>query len=134
MSIVYKPMDGLFDYFRAFSKDKVKANLLPRVLMHSFTGSADVVNGLVRTPKIGKKFYFSFSAVINLQNSSKKLDAALAMVPEDRILLESDTNVCGFQDNGMKQILTYVSKIRNWTEEETATKTTNNAKQFFGLI
>jgi len=121
----------LFDFFRKYSQDKTKT--LPPVLFHSYTGSADMVIGLIKMPKVGKMFYFSFSSVINLQNSSKKLESAVAVVPENRLLLESDWNACQYQENGMWEILTYVANVRNWTPEETANITTKNAEVFFGI-
>jgi len=119
----------LFDFFRKFSKDKTK--VLPPVLWHSYTGSADMVTGIIKIPKIGKKFYFSFSSAINLNNDSKKLDAAVAAVPEDRLLIESDWHRVDNQYNSIKEIVAFISKIRNWTEQETIEITTRNAIEFF---
>uniref|UniRef100_A0A6B2LJY3 TatD related DNase n=1 Tax=Arcella intermedia TaxID=1963864 RepID=A0A6B2LJY3_9EUKA len=123
----------LFDFFRDIAKDKTKAENLPPVLLHSFTGSADMVTGLLKIPKVGKKFYFSFSAIINLTNSSKKLDAAIQIVPEDRLLLESDWNYCSNQEKGMSDIIGYISKMRNWTVDQTITISTQNATTFFSI-
>jgi len=124
-------MDGYLNFFRKFIKDKTK--ILPPVLWHSYTGSADMIEGLIRIPKIGRKFYFSFSSAINLNNSSKKLDAAVVAVPEDRILIESDWHLTGHQYKSMIEIVAFISKLRNWSPQQTIDITTRNANEFFGF-
>jgi len=118
----------LLQFFIDFSKDKSK--FFPPVLCHSWTGSADTIQSLLKIPRVSKKFYFGFSGAINLTNSSKKLDAAILAVPQDRIVMESDRSK---YRPGNQRIIGYIAKLRGWTVEETAQITTENALTFFSL-
>ncbi len=55
-----------------------------RGIMHSYSGSAEMVPELVK-----RGWYISFSGVVTYKNASKTLDA-LRAVPQDRLLLETD--------------------------------------------
>jgi len=58
----------------------------PRGVMHCYNGSAETAKDLLRIPDL----YFSFSGVITYQNTRKPLEA-LAVLPMDRILIETDS-------------------------------------------
>eukprot|EP00959_Pyramimonas_sp_CCMP1952_P465773 9488906-Pyramimonas_sp.AAC.1 len=61
----------------------------PKVMLHSFGGSHEMIKGFIKLPKIGNRFYFSFSSAINATNLDKLVQRIQA-VPDDRLLLESD--------------------------------------------
>jgi len=122
----------LFDYFKDIAKRWGKTG--PNILLHSFSGSADMIRGLTLLPHIGSKFYFSFSAAINLESGSKKLDAAIQGVPKERLLIESDLPHSGSQAKVMILILNYITKLRDWSTEETILLTRNNSLRFWGLL
>jgi len=125
----------LFDYFRALGKQrKLAKQPIPNILLHSWSGSADMVAGLTRLPHIGSKFYFSFSSAINLNSGSKKLEAAIEFVPKDRLLIESDLPCVSSQPKVMLTILHHIGKVRDWSQEETIKITKENSLRFFGLI
>eukprot|EP00854_Cymbomonas_tetramitiformis_P016523 gene16523-19618_t len=64
--------------------------LPPRIMLHSFGGNPEVVKGFTRMPRVGGRFYFSFSNEINCKTPAKTLER-IRQVPDDRVLLESDT-------------------------------------------
>ncbi|MCD7776126.1 MAG: TatD family hydrolase [Firmicutes bacterium] len=55
-----------------------------RILLHCFSGSAETAQEYV---KLG--FYFSFGGVLTFKNA-KKARAALSVIPNDRLMLETD--------------------------------------------
>jgi len=57
---------------------------IPRMLIHAFGGAADLVG-----PLAGMGAYFSFSATV-LNPSHRRAAAALAAVPRNRLLVETD--------------------------------------------
>lgn len=61
------------------------------------------------------------------------IQEAIKIVPEDKLLLESDWNDCLPQPEGMHDILEMVAEIRGWSLEHTAKLTTENSLRFFGL-
>jgi len=122
----------LFDYFRALGKQRAKQPI-PNILLHSWSGSADMVAGLTRLPHIGSKFYFSFSSAINLSSGSKKLEGSIMFVPKDRLLIESDLPCVSSQSKVMLRILRHIGNVRQWSQEETIKITKENSLRFFGL-
>eukprot|EP01129_Flabellula_baltica_P015471 TRINITY_DN7899_c0_g1_i1.p1 TRINITY_DN7899_c0_g1~~TRINITY_DN7899_c0_g1_i1.p1 ORF type:complete len:278 (+),score=57.13 TRINITY_DN7899_c0_g1_i1:120-836(+) len=119
----------LLDYFRGLAKKKVP--YFPKVLLHSFTGHKEMVKSFLKVPRVGKRFYFSFSAAINLTNGSKKLNEAILEIPDDRILIESDQSTIHGERKAMSKIIEYLSELKGWDHEETIRITTENALRFF---
>lgn len=75
-------------HFRDAMEDAV--NILqeyqPSGVLHCYNGSAETARALLKIPDL----YFSFSGVITYQNARKPLEA-LAVIPDDRILIETDS-------------------------------------------
>lgn len=72
-----KAFGAFLDFFRA-QKDAL--DFPPVIVMHSFSGAKDVITSLLKIPKIGSRFYFSFSTVINVHDDepSKRLLESIA--------------------------------------------------------
>ncbi|KAI9152421.1 Cut9-interacting protein scn1 [Blastocladiella emersonii ATCC 22665] len=102
----------------------------PRIMLHSFTGSPDLLKQLVNLKGIGPRLYFSFSVVVNAR--SPKFAARIAACPDDRILIESDVHRADSVDGYMDQVLTVVADAKGWSLDDTAARTTENAVRFFG--
>jgi len=115
----------LFDFFKNLK------NYPPAVVMHSYGGSTDIVNGLLKIAKYGKRFYFGFSHCINVSHESPKLLAVMKMIPRERILIESDQNTPLYLDEDILKMCQLVAKTREWTVEETIQITSQNAKSAF---
>jgi len=113
--------------FRALKPE----NCPPKVMLHSFGGSSDMIAGFTKIPKIGNRFYFSFSHVINKKGSSQKLVDCIRKVPDDRLLIESDVGSSQQIDQGLLDICQVVANIKDWTMDETAQTTFENFKRFY---
>ncbi len=104
-------------------------------VMHSFSGSAEVAAELSK-----KGWYISFSGPVTYKNAAKVKEAA-AIVPQDRILIETDCpylppvphrgelNYSGY----MKHTCAAVAEIRACSFEEMAKATHENAMRLFGI-
>ena len=104
-------------------------------VMHSYSGSAEVARQLC-----DKGWYISFSGPVTYKNAAKVKEAA-AIVPEDRILVETDSpylppvphrgkmNYSGY----MHYTLEAVADIRQKTPEDMAAITVANTCRLFGI-
>jgi len=106
-----------------------------RGIMHSFSGSAEMARELV---SLG--YYISFSGTLTFTNAKKPKEAA-AVVPKDRLLIETD---CPYlaphplrgtlnHSGNLKYTNAVLASILGISEEECAILTANNAKRIFGL-
>ena len=102
--------------------------LPPTVAMHSYTGSVDTVHALVRLGGATTVF-FGFSACICLR-SPDKARAAIAAVPADRLLLESDHADPRHVLTDLATILNVVCEVKGWTPSEALARTTANAHRW----
>jgi len=106
-----------------------------RGVFHSFSGSAEMVKELV---KLG--YYISFSGVVTFKNASSILKA-VAEVPEDRLLIETDAPYLapvpyrGKTNNSsyMYETARKLAEVRGVTTEEIADITCRNACELFGI-
>ncbi len=104
-------------------------------VLHSFSGSAEVARQLS-----SKGWYISFSGPVTYKNAVKVKEAA-AVVPDDKILIETDCpylppvphrgelNHSGY----LKYTCQVVADLRGRTFEEMAALTSRNAMTFFGI-
>jgi Tat protein secretion system quality control protein TatD with DNase activity len=70
--------------------------------------------------------FFGFSAVICMR-AEERSRAAIACVPDDRILVETDVGETKRVDELMRSIVDVVSQVKQWTREQTALLTRQNA-------
>lgn len=104
-------------------------------VLHSYSGTAEMARQLC---DLG--WYISFSGPVTYKNANKVKEAA-AVVPSDRIMIETDCpylppvphrgkiNYSGY----MKHTCETVAEIRGTTPDEMARITYENACRFFGL-
>lgn len=102
----------------------------PAVMLHSFGGDVQVISQFTKMPAIGRRFYFSFSTVINGRAPEKML-ARIAAVPDDRLLLESDQNTPLAVDDALCAALQAVAAAKGWGVEEALERTFSNYREFF---
>ena len=106
---------------------------LPAILLHSFSGPTDRIMELV---KLG--CYFSFSATV-LNPSSRRAKEAVASVPDNRILLESDSPFLAQQKGQRNEpsvisdICAEIATIRNMTCEQIERIVFENGRAFFSF-
>ena len=107
--------------------------LPPRILLHCYSGSAEMVREFGRYD-----CYFAFGGVITF---AKNKGSVLQAVPRDRLLLETDcpymTPVPLRGQTNMPAYVRYVcaraAELLGETEQRIEMITTENAKRFFGL-
>mmetsp|Transcript_75817 Transcript_75817/g.152350 ORF Transcript_75817/g.152350 Transcript_75817/m.152350 type:complete len:120 (+) Transcript_75817:3-362(+) len=109
--------------------------LPPRLYLHSYTGSAGMVDSLSRMKRFGPRFYFGFSTFVNAR--SPKTRDVLRAVPADRLLLESDLEDSGpmgaDRKRDLEKMVLLISEARGWGIEETWERTYENARNFYKL-
>ncbi|KAF9428536.1 hypothetical protein BGZ94_002021 [Podila epigama] len=103
--------------------------LPPRLCMHSYGGSVDMLRAFVKMDH-PPEIFFSFSILINGRLQSNKLKELILAVPGDRLLIESDHHSHTMVDNLLVDMAEKVAEIRGWTVEETIDKTTRNWHRF----
>ncbi|MEL7052383.1 MAG: TatD family hydrolase [Cyanobacteria bacterium J06588_5] len=118
----------LEDFFE--SDGKVKG------VMHCWTGSPEETQ-----PFLDLGFYVSFSGIVTFKNA-KQVKASAQMVPDDRILVETD---CPFlspvpkrkekrnQPAFVRYVAEHVAELRGVSLEALAAQTTLNAQRLFNL-
>lgn len=95
------------------------------------SGGALYVEGLTRMKRWGTRFYFGFSAVVNMR--SPKTAAVIRAVPADRLLLESDLVSPERAEADLRTLLAFVAEAKGWDVDETARITRENAERFYGV-
>ncbi|KAJ5503446.1 hypothetical protein N7463_006320 [Penicillium fimorum] len=87
----------------------------PRICMHSYTGSVEPIRQFLHRSN-PSDVYFSFSKAINFSGAAeKKVGDVIKVLPEDRILIESDLHVAGLQmDEMLEDVARQVCRLRGW--------------------
>lgn len=109
----------------------------PRGVMHCYNGAPEITRELLKIPEL----YFSFSGVITYKNARKAVES-LAILPSDRILLETDCPYLAPEpfrrercDSRMiARTAKRMAEIRGITPEELEEQTCVNAKKLFKII
>lgn len=81
----------------------MKQKQVPKIMMHSYGGSREMIKQLTRIPMAGDKIFFSFSSIVN----SRKSDVAkvIKAVPINRLLIESDVSNIEVVDEELEKTL-----------------------------
>jgi len=103
-------------------------------VLHCFTGGREFAQKI-----LDLNFYISFSGIITFRNASDVREAA-RMVPEDRLLIETDSPYLapepyrGKQNEPayLKRVAEALAEIRGCSVERIAKMTTDNAECLFG--
>jgi len=107
----------------------------PRGVMHCFSGSAEIAREVV-----SMGMYVGFTGVVTFKNAKKALKA-LAEVPLDRLLVETDCPYMSPEPNRGKRChsgylpftIASMAAAKNVPSEEMAEITARNAEKLFGL-
>ena len=114
------------------NSDDIKRSLPPIIVLHSYGGSVEIIKSLLAIEKqLHTQFYFGFSSCIN--SRSPKTIPVAGTVPDDRILLETDTNTSFCIGNSMSNTVKMISKAKNWSLLETSQKTLANSLVLFSF-
>ena len=103
----------------------------PRICMHSYSGPVDPVRQFLH-PSNPSDVYFSFSNVINFSGpSAQKVIEVIKVLPDDRILVESDLHTAGpVMDQLLEDVVRQVCGIRGWELVEGVKRLGQNWKTF----
>lgn len=99
----------------------------PKVMLHSYGGSPDIVKSFTSLPH---SLYFSFSSVL-CAKSPKKAAQRVAAVPDDRLLLETDLSEVDSMNEALIDIAHFVADAKGWSIEHTVEQTWSNFETFF---
>ena len=108
----------------------------PRICMHSYSGPAEHINQFLH-PSIPAEIFFSFSSVINLSNpTTDKAEESIKVVPDDKILIESDLHCAGERMDGLlEDIARKVCQLKGWELRKGVEQLSRNWMRFaFGDI
>jgi TatD DNase family protein len=105
-----------------------------RGVLHCYTGSADLAE-----EALAAGWYVSFSGIVTFKRWTD--DALLRLVPDDRLLVESDAPyLAPVPNRGRRNEPAWVAhtvrrlaEVRGVTPEALGTQITANARRFFGL-
>lgn len=122
-------------YEDCFEMLKDFASATRRVVIHSFTGTPDWAEKMLALDA-----FFSFNGIVTFQGAGN-VRAALAAVPLDRLLLETDSPYLApvphrgsrNQPAFLPEIAGKVAEVKGVSLDEIAAATTANAKEFFGV-
>ncbi|CAM1501350.1 Fc.00g105120.m01.CDS01 [Cosmosporella sp. VM-42] len=104
----------------------------PRICLHSFSGKAEAVRQYLN-PRFPSKIFFSFAKTNNLRDESgrSKMQEAVRMVPENRILVETDLHTVGDRmDAELEEVCRAVCEFKGWGLEEGVRKMAANYREF----
>ncbi|KAG5800575.1 hypothetical protein H9Q69_000462 [Fusarium xylarioides] len=104
----------------------------PRICLQSFSGKSDAVKQYLK-PFIPAKIFFSFSKTNNLRSDEerKKAKDAIRLVPDNRILVESDLHTAGERmDSELEEMYRVICEVKGWGLEEGVEKIAENYQEF----
>ena len=113
-------------------KEVVKGVFPPRICLHSFSGSAEILKQYFN-PAIPAKIFFSFSSAINLGTaaSAARLLEVVPLVPDDRILVESDLHTAGQEmDAALEEMYRKVCGLKGWSLRDGVERIGRNFEEF----
>ncbi|PIA19529.1 hypothetical protein COEREDRAFT_36904 [Coemansia reversa NRRL 1564] len=108
-----------------------KQMLPPRIMLHSYSGSPDMLEQIFLKGKLGEHIYVSFSSFVNGRNREKSIKCIRA-VPEQRLLIESDLHNASAAVLALKEAVDLVAEARGWSLDEARTVLIRNSCGFFG--
>lgn len=103
----------------------------PRVCMHSYSGPVEPVRQFLdRTNP--SDVYFSFSSVINFSTApARKVSDVIRLLPDDRILIESDLHVAGPQmDELLEDVTRQICELKGWELRQGVQQLAENWRRF----
>ena len=131
------------------STSQVVEGLPPKIVLNSYSGGPQMVDHLSKLCEHnGTHLYFGFSNGVNIKRYGshagvdKRLHEVIASIPDDRILVESNSCIVAmesqlyFEDwkrvqDDLIEVIYVISVVKGWTAEETILKTAENASKFY---
>eukprot|EP00752_Nemacystus_decipiens_P010441 g9302.t1 len=113
--------------------------LPPRIALHSFTGSVEVAKDITRLGRRGEcdfEVFFGFSAAVNMRGDRemKRLMDVLRVVPDSRILIETDRQVMVGAANELLRVCGAIAEAKGVSVAEAAELANRNATLFLAKL
>lgn len=124
--------DGTTDDSENQEKVSLSKPYPPRICLHSFSGPAETVKQYIASA-VPCEVFFSFSTTINAwaERGDGKVEAAVKMVPDDRILVESDLHTAGDRmDDYLEEGVRKICNVKGWVLEEGVKRLARNWRHF----
>ncbi|KAJ1963923.1 hypothetical protein GGI12_001749 [Dipsacomyces acuminosporus] len=109
---------------------EAKKTLPPRIMLHSYSGSPDMLQQMFFKGELGARIYVSFSHFVNSRNRAKS-KACMAVVPASRLLVESDLHDARGTHPALASIVELVAEARGWDLSKTRDTLAGNSRAFF---
>ncbi|KAG8166313.1 hypothetical protein KVR01_002002 [Diaporthe batatas] len=110
----------------------------PRICLHSYTGTVDVLKQYTNDRACPAKIFFSFSLCVNYSTGGHERDRkkhladdVIRACPDDRILVESDLHTAGQQmDDMLEEMYRKVCEVKGWGLREGVERIRDNYLDF----
>lgn len=113
---------------RASQTQNLPSSFPPRICLHAYSGPKELLKQYLHS-MVPAEVYFSFSTIINMSNT-KAIDV-IKIVPDDRILAESDFHQAGEKmDHLLEQVCREICKIKGWELQDGVAKLSSNWRRF----
>ncbi|KAJ1736828.1 Cut9-interacting protein scn1 [Coemansia sp. Benny D160-2] len=113
-------------------EEEANGTLPPRIMLHSYSGSPDMLRQILLKGRLGSHIYVSFSWFVNGRNEQKSREC-IAAVPADRILVESDLHDAKSAFSALEHIVRLVADARGWELVDTCCRLAANSRAFFDI-
>jgi Tat protein secretion system quality control protein TatD with DNase activity len=113
-------------------QDKAAKPFPPRICLHSFSGKSDAVKQYLK-PSIPATIFYSFSKKNNFRTETglQKAEDALKMIPDDRVLVESDLHTAGeVMDAHLEEVYRRICLVKGWSLEHGVAVIASNYRHF----
>ncbi|KAJ2218176.1 Cut9-interacting protein scn1 [Coemansia sp. RSA 518] len=112
-------------------KAESKGQLPPLLMLHSYSGSPDMLEQMFLKGELGRRTYVSFSSAVNGRNQTKSAKC-IQIVPADRLLVESDLHGARATAAALETAIALVAEARGWSFSEAQLQLALNSRVFFG--
>ncbi|TPX37446.1 hypothetical protein SmJEL517_g00741 [Synchytrium microbalum] len=112
------------DIMKAIQYDSIPK----KIMLHSWTGSAEIAMELLKIPVVGPRLYFSLSHGVSAR--SPQFGRRIENLPIDRLLVESDVHDTLEVDNAIEKIVELIAGVRGMPLDDIVDVLVRNTESF----